>query len=239
MSAPDLTEKERLAAEHAMRLLEGEELLQARGLMASDASFAAEVSAWEERLSHLQVDTPPVAPPAGLWARIRDDIASNGNGDASGEVIALQRRVRQWQVASMLSAAAALVLAFVTIPAMQASPEAPVDNTAPLMANIPIADTPLRLAVTYLPEREEMLVSASGLTADGVHDHELWLLAEDGAKSLGVVVPGEERRVALDPTIAALIADGSQMLLTREPLGGAPKGAAAGPVVAQGQFTQI
>ena len=107
------------------------------------------------------------------------------------------------------------------------------------MANIPIGETPLRLAVTYIPDRTELLVSASGLTADGVHDHELWLVMPQGApQSLGVVIPGEERRVAVDPAVAAYIGAGAQMVLTREPLGGAPKGGAAGPVVAQGQFLQ-
>jgi anti-sigma-K factor RskA len=147
-----------------------------------------------------------------------------------------QRRVRQWQVASMVSAAAAVALAFVAIPAMQAGPDIPVESAAPLMANIPIGDTALRLAVTYLPDDSEMLVSASGLTADGVHDHELWLVLPEGAQSLGVVVPGEQRRVAVTPDLAAQIASGSDLVLTREPLGGAPKDGTAGPVVAEGEF---
>ena len=85
-----------------------------------------------------------------------------------------------------------------------------------------------------------MLVSASGLTADGVHDHELWLVPAQGElQSLGVVTPGEERRVALQPELAALITDGSQMVLTREPIGGKPVDSAAGPVVAEGAFTAI
>ncbi|WP_209346928.1 anti-sigma factor [Pontixanthobacter sp. CEM42] len=238
MSAPELTEKERLAAEHALRLLEGEELLQARGLMANDPEFAAEVAQWEDKLSHLQVAQPPIAPGPELWARIESEIAGNRSAD-NDNVVSLQKSVRNWQFASIFSAAAAIALAFFAFPAMFGPGEQPATPDAPLMANIPIADTPLRLAVTYLPEREEILVSASGLTADGVHDHELWLVADDGAKSLGVVVPGEERRVAIDPTLASLITDGSQMVLTREPLGGAPKGGEAGPVVAQGQFTQI
>ncbi|MDN3646139.1 anti-sigma factor [Pontixanthobacter aestiaquae] len=238
MSAPKLTERERLAAEYALRLLEGEELLQARGLMASDPAFAAEVAVWEEKLSHLQAAQPDLVPGPELWARIETEIAGRpvaGNDN----VVSLQKRVRNWQFASMFSAAAAIALAFFAFPAILGTGEEPAQPDAPLMANIPIADTPLRLAVTYLPEREEILVSASGLTADGVHDHELWLVADDGAKTLGVVVPGAERRVAVDPALASLISDGSQMVLTREPLGGAPKGGEAGPVVAQGEFTQI
>lgn len=110
----------------------------------------------------------------------------------------------------------------------------------PLVASIPIGDTPLRLGVTYLPDRKEMLVSASGLTADGVHDHELWLVPPQGElRSLGVVVPGREASMVLDPELAALIHDGAQMVLTREPIGGKRPGEAAGPVVAEGAFQTI
>jgi anti-sigma-K factor RskA len=109
------------------------------------------------------------------------------------------------------------------------------------MASIPIGDTTLRLGVTYLPASEEMLVSASGLSADGVHDHELWLVPSDGSalQSLGVVVPGEERRVPLPDDITRNMADGAQLLLTREPLGGKPADQDAGPVVAEGNFRLI
>jgi anti-sigma-K factor RskA len=109
------------------------------------------------------------------------------------------------------------------------------------MANIPIGDTQLRISVAYMPDAEEMLVSASGLTADGVHDHELWLVPADGSalQSLGVVVPGEERRIALTEDITGNMGDGVQLVLTREPLGGKPEGVDAGPVVAEAAFNQV
>ena len=86
-----------------------------------------------------------------------------------------------------------------------------------------------------------MLVSASGLSADGVHDHELWVVPADGSdlQSLGVVVPGEERRVTLPVEIARNMGDGVELLLTREPLGGKPVDQDAGPVVAQGALSQV
>ena len=109
------------------------------------------------------------------------------------------------------------------------------------MASIPIGDTPLRLGVTFLPSSDEMLVSAAGLSADGVHDHELWLVPADGGalQSLGVVVPGEERRMAIPANIANNMGDGVKLVLTREPIGGKPEGVDAGPVVAQGAFGQV
>lgn len=235
MTAPELTDRDRLAAEHALCLLEGEELLTARGLMASDPEFAADVAQWEQRLAPLANAIGPVEPRPEMWARIQRKLA---DGDNSSEIATLKQRVRQWQIASMLSAAAAIALAFFTFvqPAQQTPAETP---EAPLMANIPMGETQLRLAVTFVPGRNDLLVSASGLTADGVHDHELWLVMPDGApRSLGVVTPGENRRVPLDPQLARAISAGSQMMLTREPLGGAPSDGKAGPVVAEGRFLQ-
>lgn len=244
MTAPELTDRDRLAAEHALRLLEGEELLTARGLVASDPAFAADVAQWEERLAPLHDTVPAVGPGADLWPRIEAAItdaqasADSSGSHASGDIVALRKQVRRWQVASMLSAAAAIALAFFTF--VQPAQQRPVGTPeAPLMANIPIGETQLRLAVTYVPGRNDLLVSASGLTADGVHDHELWLVMPEGApRSLGVVAPGENRRVPLDPQLARAISAGSQMVLTREPLGGAPAGGKAGPVVAEGRFLQ-
>lgn len=111
----------------------------------------------------------------------------------------------------------------------------------PLVASIPIGDTQLRLGVTYLPASQEMLVSASGLSADGVHDHELWLVPDDGSalQSLGVVVPGEERRIAVPADAIANMGDGVSLVLTREPIGGKPDGVDAGPVVAEGAFSKV
>ena len=149
--------------------------------------------------------------------------------------------MQRWKwTAALASAAAAIALAFLALPSSQA-PVAPVpvdQAPAPLVASIASGETPLRLGVTFMPERSEMLVSAADLTADGVHDHELWLVVAEGdLQSLGVIVPGEHRRMPLAPEIGRHIADGAELLLTREPIGGKPDGQEAGPVVAQGRFT--
>lgn len=229
-----------LAAEHALRLLEGEELLKVRGLMASDPAFADAVAEWERHLAPLHDETPERTPSPAVWQRIVDETSGPSSTD---EVIDLQAKVKRWQwTAGLTAVAAATALAFAVAPTLQPA-QTPVTTPAaqaPLVASIPIGDTPLRLGVTYLPDREEMLVSASGLTADGVHDHELWLVVEEGgARSLGVIAPGEERRMTLEADLANAIADGSALVLTREPLGGAKPGTDAGPVVAQGALTTI
>ena len=239
-SANSTPERNTLAAEYALGLLEGEELLQARGLVASDPEFSAMVANWERRLAPLHDETAERAPSPKVWQRI---VEETSGPTQTGEVIDLQSKVRRWQWVSGLTAvAAATALAFAVVPNLQPTqtPIAEPTTQAPLVASIPIGDTPLRLGVTYLPDREEMLVSASGLTADGVHDHELWLVVAEGdARSLGVIAPGEERRMTLEAELASEIANGSSLVLTREALGGAVPGTDAGPVVAQGQLSVI
>ena len=165
------------------------------------------------------------------------------------ELAQARNAAQRWKwTAGITSAAAALAVAlFIANPGAapvndeQDAPQIALAEASPLMASIPIADTDLRIGVTYLPASEEMLISASGLTADGVHDHELWLVPGDGGdlQSLGVVVPGQERRVPISSEITRNIADGAKLVLTREPLGGKPADENAGPVVAEGALSTV
>lgn len=241
----ELSGDELLAAEFALGLLEGEELLAARGRLARDPEFAAKVAGWEGRLAPLLDEVAGAEPSADLWRRINAEIEVRDAAPQGSNVVELSQQLTRWKwAAGISSAAAAVALAWLAFtPSTNAPGPAPAAQlaSAPLVASIPIADTPLRLGVTYLPSSQEMLVSASGLSADGVHDHELWLVPGDGSalQSLGVVVPGEERRIALPAEVTRNMTDGAQLLLTREPLGGKPPDRKAGPVVAEGNLRLI
>ncbi len=231
-----------LAAEYSLGLLEGEDLLTARGKCADGGIFTTRKDWWDNWFIPLSDEMEGVQPDAAVWQRINSAIDAKQSGaDAGGDVISLKQRLRNWQVAGSAAAAAAVAAIALMVSSPAQTPLDPVAAQAPLVASIPIGDTPLRLGVTYLPDAEEMLVSASGLTADGVHDHELWLVPADGGdlQSLGVVVAGEERRVTLPANITQNMGDGVQLVLTREPLGGKPADQDAGPVVAEGAFNQV
>lgn len=242
-----------IAAEHVLGLLEGEELLAARGRVASDPAFAALVATWEDRLAPLTDQIAGAEPSPDLWRRIEAQIAQHRDdvveGASADNVIDLQRRVQRWQWTAALTSAAAAVMLAVLVFAPGSGPvpsPVPTDTPAlaaadPLVAQVPIGDTGLRIDVTYMPESERMLVGAIGLTPDGVHDHELWLVPADGSalQSLGVVSPGEMRSMEVPADIAKNLANGVGLVLTREPIGGKPEGVDAGPVVAEGAFTQV
>ncbi|NVE94810.1 anti-sigma factor [Altererythrobacter lutimaris] len=241
---PELTGDDLLAAEFALGLLEGEELLMAKGRVAREPELAARIAHWEEQLAPMLDDIASAEPSPALWGQIEAALDAKKASGGSAEVIELETRLTRWKWATGFSAAAAAVaLAFLALPQGQApSPDAPPVQLAeaPLFANVPIEGTPLSLDLTYLPEKRDLLVAAVGLTHDGVHDHELWLVKPDGGvESLGVVTPGEVRAHSVPADYSPMMADGAQLLLTREPLGGKPEGVDAGPVVASGELTRI
>lgn len=246
---PEMTPDDILAAEYALGLLVGEELLNARGRVAREVEFSAAVERWELRLAPLLDEIGGAEPSPDLWPRIMaamHEQSANG-GAANADVIVLQDRLRRWKWATGLtSAAAALALAYISfLPATTSPPpagtEQPGDTSAPMMAaNFPIEGTPLRLDLMYLPQEQSIMVTALGLSPDGVHDHEIWLVPGEGAPiSLGVVTPGKVTAHSVPEDVARKITPGSHLVLTREPLGGKPDGEDAGPVVSEGDFSLI
>jgi anti-sigma-K factor RskA len=242
-----------IAAEWALGLLEGEELLAARGKYATDPDFAWRKEWWDGWFAPLSDAMPGAEPGEHVWDAIAARVAAaqaaagapSADDPAGANVVKLEARVRLWQrVAGFSSIAAAALLAWVALTpasAPDAPPPTQIAAAAPLAATVPIGETGLRLDVTYIPEAKRMVVGAVGLTADGVHDHELWLVPADGSplQSLGVVEPGAVRSMTLPAAAVAKLGDGASLVLTREPIGGKPEGKDAGPVVAKGAFSRV
>lgn len=253
-NTPEVTRDDpMIAAEWALGLLEGEELLAARGKYATDPDFAWRKEWWDGWFAPLSDAMPEAEPGEHVWDGIAARVAAAqqvagapaGEVAAGSNVVALEARVRLWQrVAGLSSIAAAALLAWVALTPAQ-SPVAPqpaqIAAAAPLVATVPIGETGLRLDVTYIPQAKRMVVGAVGLTPDGVHDHELWLVPADGTalQSLGVVKPGAVRSMTLPAAAVAKLGDGASLVLTREPIGGKPEGKDAGPVVAKGAFSRV
>ncbi len=238
-----------IAAEWALGLLAGEELLAARGKAATDPEFAWRKQWWDDWFAPLSDAIPGAEPGEHVWQGIAARVAAQQAAAAAPEAAAsnvtdLEARVRRWQWVAGLSsmaAAVALVWGFALAPARIEPAPAQLAAGAPMVATVPVGESGLRLDVTYIPESRRMVVGAIGLAADGVHDHELWLVPADGTplQSLGVVAPGEVRSMELPQAVTAKLGEGASLVLTREPIGGKPEGEDAGPVVAKGAFTRV
>lgn len=245
-----------LAAEYALRLLEGEELLHARGLAGTDAGFRAAVEAWERRLAPLAETVAEVDPGPEVWARIERAVAAEtaaGTGAQAGadepardNVVALKRRERLWRglAGTMAALAAGLALALYLAVAQPDPTGAPPTAGAPapsLVAALAADDGTAALAIAYEAERGSVLVTPTLLQPAAGHDHELWLIAGEGAApvSLGLVRTTAPQRLAVPAAARGGIRPAATLALSVEPTGGSPTGAPTGPVIASGPLQPL
>jgi anti-sigma-K factor RskA len=176
--APELSEAEALAAEHALGVLSAAERRQAELRMAQDPEFAALVEAWRERLEPMGDQLAPVAPPPGVWASVLRGLPANDNATA-------RRGVRFWRgatAASLSLAAAGFALAvFVgNRPPLVVQPPAPGQLLDASLVSQSGAPVPLFVAA-YDPARKALIVTSLVTpNTDPAHVHELWVIPSDG-----------------------------------------------------------
>jgi anti-sigma-K factor RskA len=235
-------EQDLLAAELALGLLTGEDLLTARGRAATDPAFAAGVEAWELRLAPMLDAVPEAKPPEDLWDRIERRL--NDAPAAGADVVQLQRSARRWRGIAGLTTALAASLALI-LGLRIAQPEAPIQPQQPaadrtMAASLASDDGGATLAVAFEPDRGTMVVTPTRMLPASGHDHELWLIPAGGAPvSLGLVRAGVPQRHRLPHGLAASVSTEAQVALSVEPTGGSPTGQPTGPVIASAPLTRI
>ena len=226
------SDREHLAADYALGLLDGAELAEARALERSDAAFRAEVAAWLGRLAPMLDEVEAVKPPATALAAIERHIAP----PAPSNVIDINRRLNRWKAfaATASAIAASLALVLVTRPPNQVAPVAP--PAAPMVAAIGGEQGAAMIASWSADSRSLVVIPAKAVPAPAGRTHELWLIAADGVpKSMGVMPDGTMRMTVPMP-MAARLADGVTLAVSEEPLGGSPTGLPTGPVIATGKL---
>lgn len=231
-----------LAAEYVLRLLDGEELLEARRRIAEDAAFAGEVAWWEERLAPLFDEIGEERPSAELWPRIVERLQGTG-----GEVVQLKRQVTLWRGASGALGIAAAVLLMLQLrpdapqPAPLPAPRSEVPPAAPLLvASLAGTEAPEALTVAYRGDRRELIITPARIEAPAGRARQLWLIPEGGQPiSLGLVASEGVQRRTLAPAVASRFASGGTIAVSDEPTGGSPTGQPTGAVLAAGGLASV
>ena len=250
-SDQDWTEREALAAEYALGVLEGTERRAAEDLLVRDAGFAAAVARWRAEIEPLVETAGAVAPPAELWRRIDAELSPKPArvAPATSDKPGLWSSLAFWRGLSLASAGAAAVFAAllvspqpVTAPAVE--PEA---TLQPAVVG-PMAAAPVMmegggalLAAAYDPNHRQFIVTPTGrYELQPTQVLELWIIVGDKApRSLGVIDAANPRAYALPQDVRADLAAGATLAVSIEPTGGSPTGAPTGAVVASGKLTQI
>ena len=226
-----------LAAELALGVLDGAELVAARARLAGDRAFATEVARWEEWLAPLALAFPETTPPAGLEARVLAAIDTPGAAPRAGWL--------RWGGVALAGLAAA-VLALVVGP-LRAPPPPPVPvparpAAAPLLAALVVpagAETPGRAPLAATVDRTSGEVRVAGATVPRGRSAELWAIAEGGAPiALGLLDAGRPTRLVVARAQRGLLRAGTTLAVSIEPPGGSPGPAPTGPVIAAGALAE-
>jgi anti-sigma-K factor RskA len=242
--APDLSEDEALAAEHALGVLNARDRAAAELRMASEPAFAADVEAWRARLAPMLESVAAVPAPQGLWQRIERMLPANDNG-------AIMNKLRFWRnsaVGGFALAAASLagVMVQVNQPPVVVERQVPVSPQGQLLSASVVTTQPGGIqplfTASYDPDRKALIVTSllpEGSDRDKVH--ELWLIAgQDNPKSLGLVESGKAKIIALPTEVMAKMAEGAALAVSVEPPGGSKNPAGpSGPVIGVGKLSKL
>ena len=237
--APELSESEAFAAEHALGILGSDERRQAETRMASEPVFAAQVEAWRERLSPMAEALPEIPAPHALWLRIERSLGANDN------TVAI-RGLRFWRgaTAGSLTLAAASIAAAVMLGNRPVTTIVPPPQGQLLDASLVSqsgAPVPLFVAA-YDPSRKALIVTSLVTpNNDPAHVHELWVIPADGKpRPLGILEPGKTVAMPMSDKLLPSLAAGSALAVSVEPPGGSPKiDTPTGPITAVGKLAKI
>lgn len=224
-------EREALAAELALGLLEGQERADALRLLLSDPRFAAAAAAWDGRLEPLYDRFAPARPTDGLFDRIEARLPSPAAASAT------VRQLRRWRVAASASAALAAALALVLV--LQPRPATP--PAAPELAVARLEGPAAGPLVRASLDRKSghMRLAIEGI-APGELAPELWVIPADGTPvSLGLIRPSGSTELTVSPGRRALLQDGATLAVTLETAAGAPHAAPSGAPIAAGKIIFI
>lgn len=237
--APELTESEAFAAEHALGVLSSAERRQAEARMAAEPDFAAQVESWRERLIPMTDAMADIPAPHALWLRIERSLGANDN-------TASVKGLRFWRgatVGSLTLAAASLAAAVLLAsqPAVLIQPPPAGQLLDASLVSQTGAPVPLFIAA-YDPSRKALIVTSLVTPGnDPAHVHELWVIPADGKpRPLGILQPGKTVAMPMPERLLPSLAAGSALAVSLEPPGGSPKiDAPTGPITAVGKLAKI
>jgi anti-sigma-K factor RskA len=225
-----------LAGEYVLGVLDAAEHDAAHARIESDAVFATEVAAWEQRLNPL-LNHPAETPSPHVFDRISASlpapraIASNDNTQS----------LRWWQGISGAAIAASLVMAVMLFNTNTNAPPAVV-APAPsqiLVAAMSATQGPQAMTARYDVGAGELLITPVAIDTKKLYP-ELWIINPAGeAKSLGMLAQDRPSKIIVSPALRDRMAAGSKLAVTAEPIGGAPGGKATGPIVVIGDIQTI
>ncbi len=239
MSTTSPAERDALAAEYVLGLLDEPGRATAERMIAADAGFARAVEDWRSRLAPIDDTARTVPAGADLWQRIAASLPAVRPVRAAAPVNAgrswfgdLWDNLGFWRLAGLAGAAASVVLAVGLLVAVERSARTPV-LVAVLVTD---ANEPAAVVNAFADGRTELVPLAAIPVPEG-RALEIWTLwdRQVGPRSVGLIGRAQSTRLRLDN----LPLGPNQLFeITLEPVGGSPVGRPTGPILMKGLTNQ-
>ncbi|MHA6723294.1 anti-sigma factor [Sphingomonas sp. RS2018] len=219
-------ERDVVAGELALGVLEGDERAAALRRTLADPEFAQAVDRWQHRLAPMLDTLPAVDPPADLWRQIAARI-----GDASSAALA------RWRAGALVASAIAACLAAVIV--LRPEPPVPTPVQAPLLLAQVQGEAGPIVTARYDTIDGRLHVRTANLPT-GALVPELWVIGSDATpRSLGLVALNRAGVYTLTATDRARLADGATLAITLEPQTQGRHDAPSTPVLGTARLTSI
>ena len=234
-----------LAGEYVLGVLDAETHRAVAARLPREPALAREVAAWERQLAPMLDAIEPVAPPLGLWPRIRAHVGlapapASGRAD-SGLDVPLWQRLGFWRgfsAAGLAATAASLVALLVLRQPYPQYPHAPHPIT--MLTTIAQADGSPAFVAAVDADACTMLVMPMDAHVPEGKVPELWAIAGDGVpRSLGVRGMQHADAITVPVDLRAGILAAATLAVSIEPVGGSPTGAPTGEVIAKGALAKL
>ena len=236
-------ERDALAGDYVLGLLDGADCEAAGHRLDTDRDFAASVERWRRHFFALDAAATPITPSADLWSGIETGIAGLIQPVASA-VIARPATAGSsrfadwwnslfvWRGAAFAGALATVLLAVGLFGALDRA------RRQPLMIAVLLTEGNAAAAVvnTFADGRVEMLPLQS-IDVPAGKALEIWTLWDRtvGPRSVGLIDRARSTPLRLDNLP---LGNGQLFEITLEPASGSPTGRPTGPIIAKGTTSQ-
>ena len=241
-------DRDLIAGEYVLGVLDAAEMAQADELLASDRSFVREVRFWRERLAPLDATAAPLAASPALWQRIEAATSAKPAAAASADSArasvghllpsaeSLWNSIGFWRWSAMAGAVASLALLLVAGALLQDIRQW-LGNPAPelrMIAVLAAGDGRPGAVVHAYADGTARLIPLSDIAVPEGRALQVWTLRDRQEGPISVGLLDRARSVKLD--LGRLPAPRPDQLfeITLEPETGSPTGRPTGPILMKG-----
>ena len=217
-----------LAGEYVLGTLDAEERAAANARRRRDPALNAAIEAWEHRLAPLAETVSSVTPPEKVRVRVEEALAKNPAAQASGCVVALERKAQGWRRVALAASALAACLLVAIVVREGSRPEPASSYVAVFQKD----DASPAFLLTVDLEKRQLSVQRVAAEPQSAKSYQLWIASEkigDAPRSLGLI---EVKNATTQRTLAKYdraTVEGATFGISLEPAGGSPTGRPTGP----------